>query len=122
MRFVIQHHAGKDEHYDLMIEQSDADALLTWKIGLADMNLLLSGSHVNAERLADHRKEYLDYEGPVSKGRGSVRIFDRGECTPLTEKDNASGFMLEGRKLAGNIMLKKNENGFFTISYSAKQE
>jgi hypothetical protein len=105
-----------------MIEQAGADALLTWKIVHTDMDLLLNGKHVNAERLADHRKEYLDYEGPVSNGRGSVRIFDCGECEGIPEKDNASGFVLEGKKLAGNIMLKKIENGFFEIWFVIKHK
>ena len=52
------------------------------------------------ERLADHRLDYLEYEGPVSGDRGSVRRVDGGQyrsgAQPLT-------FILNGRVLSGEI-------------------
>lgn len=38
-----------------------------------------------AERLADHRREYLTYEGPVSGGRGRVRRVAEGVCGVICE-------------------------------------
>ena len=38
---------------------------------------------VMARRLTDHRLDYLDYEGPVSGGRGIVRRIWRGRFVPL---------------------------------------
>jgi hypothetical protein len=38
-----------------------------------------------AERLPDHRRAYLDYEGPVSNGRGRVEKLTQGICTRLEE-------------------------------------
>ncbi|GAB5404991.1 MAG: hypothetical protein Aurels2KO_32220 [Aureliella sp.] len=38
-------------------------------------------SELLAVRLPDHRKKYLDYEGPVSGNRGSVRAVARGFAT-----------------------------------------
>lgn len=34
-----------------------------------------------AERIGGHRLEYLDYEGPVSGGRGRVDRASAGDCT-----------------------------------------
>jgi hypothetical protein len=37
------------------------------------------------ERLDDHRREYLDYQGAVSGGRGQVERIARGRCLRLEE-------------------------------------
>ena len=37
-----------------------------------------AGVEIPCEALADHRLAYLDYEGPISGGRGSVTRWDRG--------------------------------------------
>ncbi|MHC4605436.1 MAG: DNA polymerase ligase N-terminal domain-containing protein [Planctomycetota bacterium] len=75
-RFVIQHHVGAPDgdHYDLMLEEGDS--LMTWKIGAPAFTRLQSSN-----RIEDHRKKYLDYEGEVSGDRGKVAIWDRGEYT-----------------------------------------
>ena len=77
MRFVIQHHITENEHCDIMFETEGSDMLLTWQIILSDMYLLLKGAEIKAERIRDHRKHYLDYEGSVKSSGGSVKIFDR---------------------------------------------
>ena len=69
--FVIQEHRrGTDVHYDLMVRRPDAQALWTWRLS----SLPGPGRVLDAERLPDHRLAYLSYEGPVSRGRGEVRI------------------------------------------------
>lgn len=40
-----------------------------------------------AERLADHREMYLDYEGPVSGGRGTVTRVAEGKVKVEVEGD-----------------------------------
>ncbi|MBX9677130.1 MAG: hypothetical protein K2X38_00100 [Gemmataceae bacterium] len=71
-RFVLLEHDHPMLHWDLMLEE--ADGLRTWRLpsptfGAADME---------AEPLATHRKAYLDYEGPVSGGRGKIKRVDAG--------------------------------------------
>lgn len=105
-----------------MIETEGADALLTWKIAKRDLDMLIRGSIVEARRLADHRNEYLAYEGPVSNGRGSVKIFDGGECKSVLKEENRFRFEVNGRELAGIIIIKKIENVFFEIQYIPKQK
>lgn len=65
------------EHFDWMIEPPGeargALGLVTFRVDK------WGGSRFTAERLSDHRREYLDYEGPVSGNRGEVRRVARGE-------------------------------------------
>ena len=70
-RFVLLHHTGAPDgdHYDLMLERDGA--LATWRLASADV----TGPAV---RIDDHRLAYLDYEGPVSDGRGEVRRIEAG--------------------------------------------
>lgn len=58
-----------------------------------------------AEQLPDHRLAYLDYEGEVSGGRGSVTRYDQGEYR--LEKDDAAGLVVElrGMRLCGTALL-----------------
>lgn len=66
-------------HWDLMLEQGQA--LRTWS--LLELPAAWQASEgaisVEADKLPDHRLAYLDYEGPVSKGRGEVRRIAHGE-------------------------------------------
>lgn len=60
-----------------------------------------------AEQLADHRREYLDYEGPVSGNRGTVRRWDTGTFRALPTDDDSGAivFALEGGQLRGLAVL-----------------
>jgi hypothetical protein len=69
--FALLEHAGLGpRHWDLMIRRGAC--LATWQ--LRSNPLLLSpGQSIEASRIADHREAYLDYQGPISGGRGCVR-------------------------------------------------
>ena len=77
-RYVILQHempAGHEDrplHWDLMFEWHDS--LRTWALACEPR----AGVEIAARRLSDHRLAYLDYEGPVSGDRGSVRRWDAG--------------------------------------------
>ena len=71
-RFVILAHDWPAPHFDLMLEVGGV--LKSWRL-LAEP---MPGVPVPAEPNDDHRLEYLDYEGPVSGGRGVVRRVDWG--------------------------------------------
>jgi hypothetical protein len=79
VRFVVLHHTGfGPEHYDLMFERADdvrrAAPLETFRSPCWPI-----ASRVRLERLGDHRRAYLEYEGPLSGGRGEVRRVAAGE-------------------------------------------
>jgi hypothetical protein len=76
LRYVVLRHDGiEDPHYDLMFEITPGGPLATWR---ANGWPVSSGDYV--VRLPDHRNTYLDYEGPVSGDRGTVRRVATGTC------------------------------------------
>lgn len=108
-RFVILEHDHPKLHWDLMLEAGEV--LRTWRL-LAPPRV---GAEVVAEWLADHRKHYLDYEGPVSGGRGQVRRWDRGCYEPDARQFSGDGplvIVLEGERLRGTATLSKSTGGW----------
>ena len=103
-RFVLLYHEcppslGKPSHWDLMLERDGV--LLTWNLlALPETwgGEAAGFEEIAATRIADHRLEYLDYEGPISGGRGSVTRADRGEYDVLGEADGALRVRLRGTR------------------------
>ena len=76
-RFVILRHepgpqSDRPLHWDLMLEMGDS--LKTWSLPVQPDQV----TTMVAVALPDHRKAYLQFEGPVSRGRGYVTRFDEG--------------------------------------------
>lgn len=71
-RYVILRHDWPFPHFDLLLEVGPT--LMAWRLH----DEPLPGVWVSAERNADHRLFYLDYEGPVSGDRGSVTRYLSG--------------------------------------------
>ena len=72
-RFVILEHDHPFLHWDLLLE--DGEVLKSWRL----LHFPKIGFSIPAERMPDHRLMYLDYEGPVSGNRGTVKRFASGE-------------------------------------------
>lgn len=75
-RFVLLRHSFPDgdarkSHWDLMLEQSES--LFTLQLLALPVAECSQDQKIQASRLPDHRRLYLDYEGPVSGERGGVR-------------------------------------------------
>ena len=66
-----------------------------------------AGEGVVAERLHDHRLDYLDYEGPVSGDRGDVRRLDAGTFTVKSDTGDAFEAELSGQVLRGTVTLQR---------------
>jgi len=74
LRFVILRHEGFDEdHFDLMFESEPGGPLVTWRSPIWPLE-----DQTPLQRLSDHRRDYLSYEGPVSNDRGSVKRIAEG--------------------------------------------
>ena len=75
-RFAIQEHTvgPDDRHYDLMIE--DSGVLVTFQLEAPP-----GEGRVLGRCSFDHRLRYLSYEGELSGGRGTVRLWDHGQAT-----------------------------------------
>ena len=101
-RFVILEHDYPELHWDLMLEAGAA--LRTWRLAAPPQVL---GERIAATALPDHRLHYLDYEGPISGGRGTVKRWDAGSY----EEDTASSpgselrLRLTGAMLCGDARL-----------------
>lgn len=96
MRFVILEHDHPVLHWDLMLESDGV--LQTWR--LADMPA--PGKPIEATALGDHRLLYLDYEGPVSGNRGTVRRWDAGTY----HWDETGILSLKGTRVRGRARLQ----------------
>jgi len=75
-RFAVLHHTGVAHvHHDLLIETAHDAPLRAWRVE----NWPVVGQAI-VERLPDHRRVYLEYEGLISGGRGQVKRVDEGTC------------------------------------------
>lgn len=98
-------HSGFGQsHYDLMLEQGPDQPLATWQL-LSSPGPLAAGQDMPARRIPDHRRAYLDYQGPVSKGRGNVRFLDCGQYELLSADEGLWRVRLEGTLLKGRYEL-----------------
>lgn len=82
MRYVVLYHTGwGEDHFDLLIETDPEGLLSTWRLnGWPEFTRTTS--------LPAHRRIYLDYEGPVSGNRGTVRQVQKGSCRILLSSDH----------------------------------
>ncbi|MDB5324422.1 MAG: hypothetical protein JWN40_6053 [Phycisphaerales bacterium] len=69
LRYVVLHHTGGVDapHFDLMFETEPGSPLATWRSPEWPIT-----ARTAITRIADHRREYLEYEGPLSDNRGQV--------------------------------------------------
>lgn len=111
LRFVIQHHLARKDHYDLRLEH----------LGVYISFAIPKGPSFNTKdkRLAihveDHPLSYGNFEGVIPKGEyggGTVMLFDTGYYTfqKDTHPDFILGpikFSLQGKRLKGSWSLVK---------------
>ena len=102
-RFVILTHDHPFLHWDFMLE--DGNILRTWRLDAEPDNAL----GVSAEPLPEHRRQYLDYEGPVGGDRGTVRRWDVGRYEIISETPTRLEIELYGEKLKTRAVLEAPE-------------
>ena len=101
-RFVVlRHESSRGLHWDFMLETGPV--LATWALPEPPD----SAGTMIAEALPDHRLAYLDYEGPVSGGRGSVTRWDQGTYALERRSDTELVVTLAGAKLTGSASLTR---------------
>src|SRR5262249_15251211 len=109
-RFVILEHDHPHLHWDLMLECGDV--LRSWRLESPPR----SGTSVRAESIGDHRRAYLDYEGPVSGGRGAVTRWDAGALSWDELRADRIVVSLQGTRCRGRAALERNESGEWSFS------
>ena len=105
LRFVVQHHLARKDHYDLRLEWNGV--LKSWAVPKGP------SYKTKDKRLAimveDHPLEYRNFEGTISQGQyggGTVMIFDEGYYEPDNDikkalKEGSIKFVLKGKRLKG---------------------
>ncbi len=113
LKFAVQHHAARRDHYDLRLEWGGA--LLSWAVPK------VPSYNTRDRRLAvqveDHPLEYRDFEGTIPKGEyggGVVMLWDEGFWEPQTDveeglRTGSLKFALKGRRLKGKWALVRME-------------
>ena len=96
---LLIHDSPRGLHYDLLLEAGET--LKTWRC----RGCRRRASKSSCEALPDHRPLYLDYEGPLSGGRGTVARWDRGEFVAHVWSELEIQAELAGEKLAGRVEL-----------------
>ena len=120
-RFVILFHDRPGgAHWDFMLESGPV--LKTWALAERPDDC----SRQIAAALPDHRLAYLDYEGPISGGRGSVVRWDTGTYTLESQNDDRWAVLLSGTHLTGRVTLEairgQPDRWQFAIEEGAKEQ
>lgn len=116
LKFVIQHHLARRDHYDLRLEYDGVYVSFAVPKGPSfntkDKRL--------AVKVEDHPLSYGNFEGIIPKGEyggGTVMLFDKGYWKPLKDEnidfDNGPvKFFLNGERFKGGFSLVrfKDEN------------
>ncbi len=114
-RYVILQHDHPQLHWDFMLESGEV--LKTWRLAEPPG----AGRRVPAESSFDHRKLYLDYEGPVSGDRGIVTAWDRGDYEGEPDDPAETGRVvvrLKGGRLRGTATLECDASGHWTLHFT----
>jgi hypothetical protein len=103
-RFVILEHDHPELHWDLMLETGPV--LRTWRLAEPPE---VGKDRVDALAIGDHRKAYLDYEGPVSGNRGTVKRWDGGTYEELAESRPGGRLVMQmiGGRVQGLVVLEQ---------------
>lgn len=99
--FVILEHDHPFLHWDFMFEEGDS--LRSWRL----LQEPISEHSIEAEPLPNHRRHYLDYEGPVSGNRGQVTRWDFGTCQVNELQEEKISLILNGSRLSAKVTLER---------------
>lgn len=124
---LLLHRTPKDHsesnHWDLLLEPDEAEGrqgLITWSMPPmvnAD-SVCLDSFECLAKQKPDHRRIYLDYEGPINGNRGSVQRLDFGRLRVL----GVEQFRLQGNLLNGIVLIQRLAPQSATLTYLKASE
>lgn len=113
-RFVMLEHDWPALHWDLMLECGET--LRTWRLN----EPLPADAAFEGESLPDHRRLYLDYEGPVSENRGTVRRVESGVYSLQKETVDELVVDLEGQSRRGRLHLRLAATGRWNADFQSE--
>lgn len=98
---VLEHtRAGENTHFDWLIDQDGVSPLISFR---THTNPLDGPAEFRCERAPDHRRAYLEFEGELSGGRGSVRRGARIEIECFESDDDGLSIMVRARHVGSVI-------------------
>jgi len=113
--FVILFHTGHgNDHLDLLLDLQDGP-LATWQLMASPIDIGKAGT-IAAVKLPDHRRKYLQYEGPISGGRGEVRRVDAGSVQVLESTTDRLLLEFSGTLLTGRWVLQRRQDNEWAFS------
>ena len=106
-RFVLLIHDHPFAHWDLLVHHGEV--LRSWRLLESPdrWRFATQAAVLPAEAIGDHRLQYLDYEGPVSRERGHVARWDHGEAEWLVEGTSSVRLRLSGGRLVGELTIDR---------------
>jgi hypothetical protein len=105
-RFVVLRHEDiPDPHFDLMFESTETGRLVSFRS--PEWPVL---QRVTLAKLADHRAHYLEYEGPISEGRGTVKRLISGFYSSYVINKEKTGLRLYGRDERYELILHEKDD------------
>ena len=110
-RYVILEHDYPERHWDFMLEAGEV--LRTWKLTSPPQ----VGLAIPAEKSFDHRCLYLDYEGPISRGRGSVVRWDSGSFQTIAEENDRLMVRLNGKVMNEDAIFARDATGQWQVRF-----
>jgi len=102
---ILRHDSPSGLHWDLLLETGEV--LRTWALP----EMPQRGAAFLCRLLPDHRLLYLDYEGPVSDGRGTVRRWDHGQYRIESQRDGELVVVLEGGYFQAMAVFRERGDG-----------
>jgi bifunctional non-homologous end joining protein LigD len=116
--FVMKKHRASRLHYDFRLGFNGVLKSWAMPVGPSDC----AGNGREAVQVADHRREYMNFEGVIAEGRygsGPVMLWDIGMWRPNDEGCNVEAslhdgclrFSLFGEKLKGGWALLRKKDG-----------
>ena len=118
-------------HIDWLIAVDEAGErpVMTFRLG-DRLETLAGGGLMEAVRLVDHRPAYMEYEGEISRGRGSVVRLRRGfvRFSGMRMEGGAEGIsgLIEWREGEGmarqSVRLARDGGGVWSVSEDSGRE
>ncbi|MCK0538005.1 DNA ligase D [Alcanivorax quisquiliarum] len=105
-RYVMHHHAARNDHFDLRLEQNGV--LRSWALPRGPS--MAPGEKRLAVEVEDHPLEYGDFEGVIPAGEyggGTVMLWDAGHWICHQQSESRIDLALHGNKLRGRWTLTR---------------
>ena len=113
IRFAILQHDYPTLHWDIFLQEGNR--LLSWR-GDHHGHFLNGGLVVQTD---DHRLVYLDYQGPLTGQRGTVRRIDGGALAWKHRGEHEFIAEIKGQRWQGLLRLKKIDETRWLVVFNS---